>query len=64
MDTIGSSGGDGKADKGGIDLSLANLCRCMCFTHDDPDVIDNKVILKSGFYCDLTFNIIYIYIHS
>ena len=24
-----------KAEKGGIDINLANLCRCMFFTHED-----------------------------
>ena len=41
MDSIGGSGG-GK-DKGGLDFSLANLCRCMCFTHEDTEASDNKV---------------------
>ncbi len=27
----------GPEQKGGIDFSLANLCRCMFFTHDEPD---------------------------
>ena len=45
MDTIGANGG-GKSEKGGIDFSLANLCRCMCFTHDDTDANENKVKYK------------------
>lgn len=31
------SGADGRAaEKGGLDFSLGNLFRCMCFTHEDP----------------------------
>ena len=44
MESVGATGG-GKGDKGGIDFSLANLCRCMCFTHEDKDASDSKVIL-------------------
>lgn len=27
----------GHAEKGGLEFSLANLFKCMCFTHEDPD---------------------------
>ena len=27
----------GAAEKGGLEFSLANLFKCMCFTHEDPD---------------------------
>merc|ERR1719483_854020 len=27
----------GVAEKGGLEFSLANLFKCMCFTHEDPD---------------------------
>ena len=40
MKTIGSNE---NADKGGIDFSLANLCRCMCFTQEDTTANDTKV---------------------
>lgn len=40
MESVGAGGGQ---DKGGIDFSLANLCRCMCFTHEDTEASDNKV---------------------
>ena len=25
------------AEKGGLEFSLANLFKCMCFTHEDPE---------------------------
>ena len=40
MESVGAGGGN---DKGGIDFSLANLCRCMCFTHEDTEASDSKV---------------------
>ena len=40
MENIGASG---NADKGGVEFSLANLCRCMCFTHEDTNATDTKV---------------------
>ena len=40
MESVGAGGGQ---DKGGIDFSLANLCRCMCFTHEDTEASDSKV---------------------
>ena len=40
METVGATG---NADKGGLDFSLANLCRCMCFTHEDTAASDSKV---------------------
>ena len=27
----------GNAEKGGLEFSLANLFKCMCFTHEDPE---------------------------
>ena len=27
----------GAAEKGGLEFSLANLFKCMCFTHEDPE---------------------------
>ena len=27
----------GKSEKGGLEFSLANLFKCMCFTHEDPN---------------------------
>ena len=27
----------GKSEKGGLEFSLANLFKCMCFTHEDAD---------------------------
>ena len=40
METVGATG---NADKGGIDFSLSNLCRCMCFTHEDNSATETKV---------------------
>ena len=42
MESVGATG---NADKGGLDFSLANLCRCMCFTHEDTAASDSKVRL-------------------
>ena len=42
MESVGAGGGN---DKGGIDFSLANLCRCMCFTHEDTEASDSKVFI-------------------
>ena len=49
MESVGATGG-GKGDKGGIDFNLANLCRCMCFTHEDKDASDSEVTLMTQIY--------------
>ena len=58
MESVGATGG-GKGDKGGIDFSLANLCRCMCFTHEDKDASDSKVfnVTQIGLLL-ITYNVI------
>ena len=55
MESVGAGGGN---DKGGIDFSLANLCRCMCFTHEDTEASDSKVfivLLTGAQYIILSF---------
>ena len=57
MESVGAGGGN---DKGGIDFSLANLCRCMCFTHEDKEASDSKVcivLLTGTQYITLSFQL-------
>ena len=57
MESVGAGGGN---DKGGIDFSLANLCRCMCFTHEDKEASDSKVcivLLIGTQYITLSFQL-------
>lgn len=42
----------GAAEKGGLEFSLANLFKCMCFTHEDPDDSQKQLV-----------NVIFIYFH-
>ena len=51
MESVGATG---NADKGGLDFSLANLCRCMCFTHEDTAATDSKVRSISDQYASET----------
>ena len=51
MESVGATG---NADKGGLDFSLANLCRCMCFTHEDTAATDSKVRSISDQYVSET----------
>ena len=34
----------GAAEKGGLEFSLANLFKCMCFTHEDPDDSNKQLV--------------------
>ena len=34
----------GVAEKGGLEFSLANLFKCMCFTHEDPDDSQKQLV--------------------
>jgi chitin synthase len=33
-----------KAEKGGMEFSLANLFKCMCFTHEDPEDPQHQLV--------------------
>ena len=38
----------GKAEKGGLEFSLANLFKCMCFTHEDPEDSQKQLVKVSN----------------
>ena len=40
------AGSSGNVEKGGLEFSLANLFKCMCFTHEDPDANPQKQLVK------------------
>ena len=37
----------GKAEKGGLEFSLANLFKCMCFTHEDKEDPQKQLVKVS-----------------
>ena len=43
----------GNAEKGGLEFSLANLFKCMCFTHEDPED-PKKQLVKVNTYLYLS----------
>ena len=38
----------GNAEKGGLEFSLANLFKCMCFTHEDPEDPKKQLVKVNG----------------
>ena len=34
----------GNSEKGGLEFSLANLFKCMCFTHEDPEDTGKQLV--------------------
>ena len=40
------AGSSGTVEKGGLEFSLANLFKCMCFTHEDPEADPQKQLVK------------------
>ena len=40
------AGSSGNVEKGGLEFSLANLFKCMCFTHEDPEANPQQQLVK------------------
>ena len=45
---------EGRKDKGGMEFSLANLFKCMCFTHEDTEDPSKQLVKVAASLDDIT----------